>query len=435
MALPTFGAPIVRAATSGLEDVVVAGLTGGDILVYDGVDTWRNRVMTGDVAITAAGLTAIQAGVITDADISPTAEIQVSKLLDGAARQLLQTDAAGTGVEWTDDIDVPGTLDVSGLGTFDAGIIIVVGSLDLNNQGGLLNIGAAGNDFGAIQLDLVANYSIVGAGALDIGVAAGFDIQLGDDVVLLTIKGDGTVDINAATLDLLGVAVIANIGAADNNFGAAQMDLVAGYTIEGAGDLIIRVSSAGIARSMIHDITVGAGGAANAVLFHSFRLDSSTGANEAGLYGETDGSGSVTATTQIWKIPYRDSGANVAAPANPNAFQDGGMRIEAGDDAERIYVISNGAWKYVAVSAGFEWPAAERVTYGHRWEVDDIAIMRVDKIVGSDEAVHALPYSAHEWLQSTLPVIPVYHDLTVQVAEIEGHIAELQRELVELKRG
>ena len=48
---------------------------------------------------------------ITNADIAANAEIAVSKLADGAARQVLQTDAAGTGVEWTDNVDIPGTLD------------------------------------------------------------------------------------------------------------------------------------------------------------------------------------------------------------------------------------------------------------------------------------------------------------------------------------
>jgi len=46
-------------------------------------------------------------------------ELPVSKLQDGDARQLLQTDAAGTGVEWTSNVDVPGTLDVTGAATFD----------------------------------------------------------------------------------------------------------------------------------------------------------------------------------------------------------------------------------------------------------------------------------------------------------------------------
>jgi len=57
---------------------------------------------------------------IVDADIAANAEIAVSKLAYGAARQLLQTDAAGTGVEWTSNVDVPGTLDVTSTATFDS---------------------------------------------------------------------------------------------------------------------------------------------------------------------------------------------------------------------------------------------------------------------------------------------------------------------------
>jgi hypothetical protein len=47
-------------------------------------------------------------------------ELPVSKLQDGAARQLIQTDAAGTDVEWTSSIDLPGTLDVTSTATFDS---------------------------------------------------------------------------------------------------------------------------------------------------------------------------------------------------------------------------------------------------------------------------------------------------------------------------
>lgn len=65
---------------------------------------------------------------IVNADISASAEIAVSKLADGAARQLLQTDAAGTGVEWTDNVDIPGTLDVTGTATFDGTVNISDGT-------------------------------------------------------------------------------------------------------------------------------------------------------------------------------------------------------------------------------------------------------------------------------------------------------------------
>jgi hypothetical protein len=63
-------------------------------------------VTTGDSGSITSGM--IADGTIVNADISGTAEIAVSKLADGAARQLLQTDAAGTGVEWTSNIALPG---------------------------------------------------------------------------------------------------------------------------------------------------------------------------------------------------------------------------------------------------------------------------------------------------------------------------------------
>jgi hypothetical protein len=74
-------------------------------------------------------------GSVVNADISASAEIAVSKLADGAARQLLQTDSAGTGVEWTDNVDIPGTLDVTGNTTLD-GNLTVGGSFDVTSLNG-----------------------------------------------------------------------------------------------------------------------------------------------------------------------------------------------------------------------------------------------------------------------------------------------------------
>ena len=63
-------------------------------------------------------------------------EIPVSKLANGTAYQLLQTDSAGTGVEWTSNIDVPGTLDVTSATTLDstldvAGLLSADGRIQL----------------------------------------------------------------------------------------------------------------------------------------------------------------------------------------------------------------------------------------------------------------------------------------------------------------
>jgi hypothetical protein len=72
-------------------------------------------IITGDVEVASNGTATIS-------------ELPVSKLQDGAARQLLQTDAAGTGVEWTSDVALPGTLSVSGDVNFDSGLIRTVAS-------------------------------------------------------------------------------------------------------------------------------------------------------------------------------------------------------------------------------------------------------------------------------------------------------------------
>ena len=81
-------------------------------------DVTGNVVTTGDTGTVTS--TMIANATIADADISTSAEIAVSKLANGSARQLLQTASNGTDVEFTSNVDVPGTLDVTGVATFDS---------------------------------------------------------------------------------------------------------------------------------------------------------------------------------------------------------------------------------------------------------------------------------------------------------------------------
>ena len=81
-------------------------------------DVTGTVVTTGDTGSVTS--TMIADGTIANADISASAEIAVSKLANGTARQLLQTDSGGSGVEFTSNVDVPGTLDVTGVATFDS---------------------------------------------------------------------------------------------------------------------------------------------------------------------------------------------------------------------------------------------------------------------------------------------------------------------------
>ena len=94
-------------------------------------DVTGNVVTTGDTGTVTS--TMILDGTIVNADINASAEIAVSKLADGAARQLLQTDAAGTGVEWASNIDIPGTLDVTGAATLDS-TVTVTGLISANGK-------------------------------------------------------------------------------------------------------------------------------------------------------------------------------------------------------------------------------------------------------------------------------------------------------------
>jgi hypothetical protein len=90
-------------------------------------------------------------------------ELPVSKLQDGAARQLLQTDAAGTGVEWTDDVDIPGTLDVTGQSTLASAAVsdLTSGRVVLAGTSGELE-DSAGLTFNGTQLDVDGDVVITG---------------------------------------------------------------------------------------------------------------------------------------------------------------------------------------------------------------------------------------------------------------------------------
>jgi hypothetical protein len=119
-----------------LNDLVDSATISG--IVNDEIDASAaislSKLATGALptAITVASANMVD-GTIVNADINASAEIAVSKLADGSARQLLQTDAAGTGVEWTSNVDVPGTLDVTGAATFD-GAVTVAGATALNGS-------------------------------------------------------------------------------------------------------------------------------------------------------------------------------------------------------------------------------------------------------------------------------------------------------------
>jgi len=120
-------------ASAAIAHTKLASIAAGQVLLGNASNVPTATALTGDVTVNSSGVTAIGSGVIVDADVSASAEIAVNKLADGSARQLLQTDAAGTGVEWTSDVDVPGTLDVTGAAVLDS-TLTVAGATTLNGS-------------------------------------------------------------------------------------------------------------------------------------------------------------------------------------------------------------------------------------------------------------------------------------------------------------
>ena len=96
--------------------ITVTNPTADRTIVFP--DVSGNVVTTGDTGTVTSAM--IANTTIVDGDISASAEIAVSKLANGSARQLLQTASNGTDVEFTSNVDVPGTLDVTGVATFDS---------------------------------------------------------------------------------------------------------------------------------------------------------------------------------------------------------------------------------------------------------------------------------------------------------------------------
>jgi hypothetical protein len=128
---------------------------------------------------------------VTDTGAATISELPVSKLQDGAARQLLQTDAAGTGVEWTDDVDIPGTLDVTGIATLDGalnatGLASLDGGIDVD--GAFTVADATGNVSTSGTLGVTGQSTLASAAVSDLTsgrvVLAGTSGELEDNAGL-----------------------------------------------------------------------------------------------------------------------------------------------------------------------------------------------------------------------------------------------------------
>jgi hypothetical protein len=210
----------------------------------------------------------VTAGTVTNADISATAEIAVSKLADGNARQLLQTDAAGTGVEWTSNVDIPGTLDVTGATTLDS-TLTVASNVTLNAQSDLRFADSDSSNWVAFQGPATVSSNVTwtlpaadgttgqvlstnGTGTLSwaTGGGGGTAIEVGNTKAEVTDTGsNGTFTVTTEGTSRLTVGSTGNVSIANGN-------LV--FSTSGTGiDFSANANAAGMTSELLDDYEEG----------------------------------------------------------------------------------------------------------------------------------------------------------------------------------
>jgi hypothetical protein len=226
-------------ASAAIAFSKLASLTSGNILVGNGSNVATSVAMSGDITISNAGVTAIGSGVIVNADINASAEIAVSKLANGTARQLLQTNAAGTDVEWTSNVDIPGTLDVTGAAVFDSTITVSGSATASNFNANGSTVPANGMYFSTSSLRFATNstqsLSIDASGTLFVGQSGTNDSQ-----IVIGARATGN---RAAYLDIVGDTTYTDYGVRiiRGNSGA---NAESAMLHRGTGDFVIKTEEA-----------------------------------------------------------------------------------------------------------------------------------------------------------------------------------------------
>ena len=192
---------------SSLTDTTIASVASAQVLIYDGTDSWDNKTVSGDVTISASGVTAIGSGVVVNADVNASAAIDYSKLAALTDGNIL----VGNGSNVAVSVNPSGDVDITNAGVFSiaAGVIV---NADVNSSAAIAIsktalVAGTGITLATNTLNVdVAQTQITSVGALNAGsITSGFGaIDTGSSNITTT----GTV--SAGNLTVTGTTTTVN---------------------------------------------------------------------------------------------------------------------------------------------------------------------------------------------------------------------------------
>lgn len=252
---------------SNLTSVFAApGVIGG---TTPAAATFTNLTATGTISFTS-GITVADGGTgltsYTTGDlIIATGATTLASLAIGTARQVLQTNAGGTAPEWTSNVDLPGTLDVTGVTTLDddlvavgdvtiTGLLTANGSANIKTAGTTLGLGSD-NDTAAVNLGIGTSARAITVGGSGANTIVIGNTQTAGSITVGNAMTTGTITIGGATntgILTLGRSTAAggqtiNIGNAVNT-GAQVINIASGAS---AGDSSVNILAGNAASGTI----------------------------------------------------------------------------------------------------------------------------------------------------------------------------------------